>query len=156
MAGKARDPGVTNIRSTASPHWRRWLCPEHRCVAPVTSFAEPFRRADGRSEQVWFAADETRPLMWFAGIWARRTSVRNVKLGAETVDAFAILTCAPNREVREVHSKAMPVILGLGDIEQWLTAPANVAIKLQRPLPDGALREVARDEKEDPGGPGAS
>ena len=20
-----RDPGVTNIRNTASPHWRRWL-----------------------------------------------------------------------------------------------------------------------------------
>jgi len=24
-------PPVTNIRNTASPHWRGWLKPEHRC-----------------------------------------------------------------------------------------------------------------------------
>jgi putative SOS response-associated peptidase YedK len=153
LEGKARDPGVTNVRNAGSPHWRRWLGPEHRCVVPVTSFAEPFRRPDGRSEQVWFAADETRPLMWFAGLWVRWTSVRKVKLGVETVDAFAILTCAPNREVREVHPKAMPVLLGPSDLEQWLTAPIAAALKLQRPLPDGALRIVARGEKEDRGAP---
>lgn len=25
--GKKTDPGVTNIRNTKSPHWRRWLGP---------------------------------------------------------------------------------------------------------------------------------
>lgn len=41
LNGKAYDYGVTNIRNTASPHWRRWLGPESRCLIPATSFAEP-------------------------------------------------------------------------------------------------------------------
>ncbi len=31
---------VTNIRNTNSPHWRRWLKPESRCLVPVSSFSE--------------------------------------------------------------------------------------------------------------------
>lgn len=31
---RATDPGVTNVRNTASPHWRRWLGPANRCVVP--------------------------------------------------------------------------------------------------------------------------
>jgi putative SOS response-associated peptidase YedK len=60
IEGKKRDPGVTNIRNTTSPHWRVWLTPAHRCLVPLTSFAEPFRRSDGVSEQVWFALAEVR------------------------------------------------------------------------------------------------
>ena len=149
LAGKKRDPGVTNVRNTTSPHWRRWLGPESRCVVPFTSFAEPVRLADGRSEPVWFSRDESRPLMWFAGIWTRWRSVRKVKVGEETVDAYAILTCPPNAEVRDVHPRAMPVILGEDELEQWLTAPAAAALKLQRPLPDGSLSIVARGDPED-------
>jgi putative SOS response-associated peptidase YedK len=33
-------PPVTNIRNTASPHWRGWLKPENRCLVPANSFAE--------------------------------------------------------------------------------------------------------------------
>ena len=33
-------PPVTNIRNTASPHWRGWLKPENRCLVPFNSFAE--------------------------------------------------------------------------------------------------------------------
>jgi putative SOS response-associated peptidase YedK len=44
----------------------------------------------------------------------------------------------------------MPVILTRPDeIEAWLAAPIMEALKLQRPLPDGALRIVARGSKED-------
>jgi putative SOS response-associated peptidase YedK len=31
---------ITNIRNTASPHWRAWLSIEHRCVVPFNSFCE--------------------------------------------------------------------------------------------------------------------
>jgi putative SOS response-associated peptidase YedK len=31
---------VSNIRNTASRHWRGWLKPEHRCLMPANSFAE--------------------------------------------------------------------------------------------------------------------
>jgi putative SOS response-associated peptidase YedK len=30
----------TNIRNVRSPHWRRWMKPESRCLVPATSFSE--------------------------------------------------------------------------------------------------------------------
>ena len=52
--------------------------------------------------------------------------------------------------VAPVHPKAMPVILTTeADREAWMTAPAEEALKLQRPLPDGVLEIVAAGEKED-------
>ena len=49
-----------------------------------------------------------------------------------------------------IHPKAMPVILTTQDeIDRWLTAPAEVALQLQRPLPDDVLQIVARGERKD-------
>jgi putative SOS response-associated peptidase YedK len=88
----------------------------------------------------------------FAGIWTRWTSVRKVKEGETTNDLFGFLTTEPNREVGEIHPKAMPVILtARQEIDLWMTAPAEDALKLQRPLADGALTVVARGKKEDEG-----
>ena len=84
LAGKKVDRGVTNIRQTTSSHWRGWLGPEHRCLVPFTSFAENETLPDGSRPTVWFAFDESRPLAFFAGIWATWTSVRKVKEGPVT------------------------------------------------------------------------
>jgi putative SOS response-associated peptidase YedK len=44
----------------------------------------------------------------------------------------------------------MPVILTTdAEIEQWMTAPAEQALELQRSLPDGTLKIVATGEKKD-------
>jgi hypothetical protein len=97
---------------------------------------------------VWFAFDESRPLAFFAGIWTRWTSVRKVREGVTENDLFAFLTTEPNAVVAPIHPKAMPVILTTDyEIETWLTAPASTAMQLQRPLPDDALKVVARGEK---------
>jgi putative SOS response-associated peptidase YedK len=44
----------------------------------------------------------------------------------------------------------MPVILTTPEAcDAWMAAPTVEALTLQRPLPDGALRIVAREEKQD-------
>ncbi|WP_119422135.1 SOS response-associated peptidase [Desertibaculum subflavum] len=153
LKGRNSDPGVTNVRNTASPHWRRWLGVESRCVVPFTSFSEPEPQADGSRPPAWFALGPDRPLAVFAGIWVGGwKSVRKVKEGETVNDLFAFLTCEPNKEVGAIHPKAMPVILTTPEeIEQWMRAPAAEALKLQRPLADGALQIVARGKKEDAG-----
>jgi len=144
---KARRQERANV---ASPHWRRWLGVERRCVVPFTSFSENETLPDGKKAPVWFAFDETRPLAFFAGIWTRWTSVRKVKEGETTNDLYAFLTTDANAEVGAIHPKAMPVILTTTEeIEIWMTAPAPEVLKLQRPLPDGALKIVAKGEKID-------
>ncbi len=97
---------------------------------------------------VWFALDESRPLAFFAGLWTRWRSVRKVKEGETTNDLFGFLTTEPNAEVKAIHPKAMPVILTTqAEVETWLTAPAGDALALQKPLPDGALKIVARGDR---------
>ncbi len=150
LKGRKTDPGVTNVRNVASPHWRRWLGPDHRCLVPFTSFSEYGTGPGGAKVPVWFALDDDRPLAFFAGIWTRWTSVRKVRQGEVTADLYAFLTTDANATVGTIHPKAMPVILtDPDDLATWLTAPATDALRLQRPLPDDALRIVARGERSD-------
>jgi putative SOS response-associated peptidase YedK len=150
LKGRATDPGVTNVRNTASPHWRRWLGLANRCVVPFTSFSEYETGPDGKKIPVWFALGEDRPLAAFAGIWTNWTSVRKVKEGEVTCDHFAFLTTEANAEVAPIHPKAMPVIFTTEEeVDIWLNAPTQVALELQRPLADGKLRIVAKGERTD-------
>ena len=120
---------------------------------PFTSFSENEALPDGSKPPVWFATGETRPLAFFAGIWTRWTSVRKVKEGETTNDIFAFLTTEPNIEVGAIHAKAMPAVLTTREeIDLWKMAPTLEALKLQRPLADGALMIVGRGEKKDGGG----
>jgi putative SOS response-associated peptidase YedK len=155
MPGPAQYGGrpVTNIRNTHSPHWRRWLDPAHRCLVPATAFSE-WEDTKPKKTPVWFARSEARPLFAFAGLWTRWHGSRGPK--SDPVEGehelFGFLTCEPNAVVAPVHPKAMPVLLTTAEeMDAWLEAPWEVARELQRPLPDEALRIVARGSRKDPG-----
>lgn len=150
MKGKKVERGITNVRNTASTHWRRWLGVDSRCVVPFTSFCEYDTRVGKNREPVWFALDESRPLAFFAGIWTHWTSVRKLAEGETTNDLFGFLTTEANAVVAPIHPKAMPVILTEpAQIETWLTAPAAEALQLQQPIANDRLAIVARGEKSD-------
>jgi putative SOS response-associated peptidase YedK len=142
---------ITNIRNAKSPHWRRGLQPASRCVVPFTSFCE-YADTKPRKTPTWFALNDDRPLAVFAGIWTTWHGRRGTKVNPVEGEhqLFGFLTTEANAEVGAVQPKAMPVILTTrAEIEQWMTAPAEEALKLQRPLPSGTLKIVATGEKED-------
>jgi putative SOS response-associated peptidase YedK len=146
---------VTNIRNVGSPHRRRRLGVESRCVAPFSSFSENEVLPDGSRPPVWFAVDQNRRWLFYGPLDALDLSSEGQ--GRETtIDLYVVLTTAPNAEVKAIHPKAIPVILTtLAQVETGPAAPAKDALTPQRPLPDGSLRIVARgDRTGDP--PGAA
>lgn len=150
---KPRNPYLTNVRNTQSRYWRTWLKkPEQRCLVPVTSFAEPDNNQGPKSIWTWFAQDETRPLMFFAGIWREWEGDRGTKaapdIGKHLV--FSFLTTDASPDAAPIHPDATPVLLlDEGAREMWMHGDVEMALSLQRPPPAGALKIVATGEKQD-------
>lgn len=141
LADKKVDKGVTNVRNTKSPHWRRWLSLANRCLVPLSAFCEP-DQVGGSRRPIWFAPADDQPLAYFAGIKVENwTSTRKLKEGEITCDLYGFLTTTANADVAAYHDKAMPVILTtMEECATWLRAPWEEAQDLQRPLPSGALK----------------
>src|SRR5208337_5030365 len=124
-------------------------------IVPAISFCE-YADTKPRKTPMWFALSEDRPLFAFAGLWTPWRGVRWPKSAPIEGDheLFGFLTTEANAIVAPVHPKAMPVILTTPDeVDLWLTAETAEALALQRPLPDEALRIVAKGEREDPAPP---
>jgi putative SOS response-associated peptidase YedK len=141
---------VTNIRNTASSHWRPVLGEAHRCLVPFTAFSE-YEDASPKGKKVirWFAPPD-RGMAFFAGIWGQwfgdYGSKKEPNEGTHTL--FSFLTTDANELVRPVHAKAMPVVLrSQAEQEEWLSAPASEVAQIQsRVLSKDAL-EIVGDEE---------
>jgi putative SOS response-associated peptidase YedK len=100
----------------------------------------------------WFGLSKDRPLFFFAGIWREWSGTRGTKADPVVGDhlLYSFLTCDPNKVVKPIHAKAMPVILTTPEEwKMWLNAPVEQALKLQRPLDDKLLKIVASGERKD-------
>ena len=63
---------------------------------------------------------------------------------------YSFLTSEPNGIVVPIHPRAIPGILTTAEeYEVRLTAPADEALRLQRPLPDDLLEIVAEGSRSD-------
>lgn len=95
----------------------------------------------------WFARDEEKCPMFFAGIHVPHwQSVKKVKDGLTTDDLYGFLTTDPNHVVKPIHEKAMPVLLlTREDTDIWMNAPWDDAKDLARPLPGDALIISSRE-----------
>ena len=123
---------------------------EQRCLVPVTSFAEPdpaSKQEGGNVPNAWFAHDDEKSLMFFAGIHVPQwKSVRKVRDGLTIDDLYGFLTTDPNDLVKPIHGKAMPVLLlTKEDTDIWMRAPWDEAKHLVRPLQNDALIISSRE-----------
>lgn len=138
------DAGLTNVRNTASSHWRALLDPPNRCLVPFNAFSEPDQDYQGTRKPIWFALDHDQPLAFFAGVHRPQWSgVRKLKTGPEVIDLMAFLTTESAEPVKTYHRKAMPVILTTEEERDlWMRGPWDEARALQRALPDGMLAVI--------------
>ena len=108
-----------------------------RCAVPVSGFYE-WRRTGDRKEPYHVVRSDGAPML-LAGIYAERRDLNSV----------AILTCAPNERMAELHDR-MPVVLDPGDLALWLDpaiqSPSDVA-HLLGPCPNEWLRAYPVDPR---------
>jgi putative SOS response-associated peptidase YedK len=110
------------------------------------------RRYEAAQDADVVRAAEDRPLFALAGLWTPWRGVRGPKSAPVegNHELFGFLTTEANAVVAPIHPKAMPVILrSAEEADRWLEAETADALALQRPLPDDALRIVAKGERED-------
>ena len=130
----------TNVRHPKSAPWKGRFETGLRCLVPADTFGE-YQDGPSPKPRRWFARPGGQPL-FFAGTWMAWEGARGPKKAPVVGrhELFTILTTAANAVVKPVHAKAMPVLLtSEADIETWLTAPTEEALKLQKPAPDDAV-----------------
>jgi putative SOS response-associated peptidase YedK len=103
-----------------------------RCLIPASGFYEWQPTPHGK--QPWFIRAESGVVLALAGVWDSWRTPEGAIL-----ETCAIVTTEANDLLRRLHER-MPVIIGPGDYEAWLSAPPADALAVARPFPSGKLR----------------
>jgi putative SOS response-associated peptidase YedK len=123
----ARPKPVNNARmdKMGSPFWKRWFeNPAHRCLIPITEFAEAMGET-GHKTRLWFSLKD-EPIFAWAGLWRDSNEWGKVYTGCMT---------EANDAIRPYHDR-MPVLLERGDWDNWMTADAATVMGFQGLLRD--------------------
>jgi putative SOS response-associated peptidase YedK len=99
-----------------------------RCLIPVSGFYEWRKMPSGRRAPHWIGMKDRAPFA-LAGIWKEIT---NAKTG-ELLDAYLVITCAPNELMEQLHDR-MPLIIDPADYDRWLSAD-RPPLDLLKPYP---------------------
>lgn len=131
--GRRRELINLRAETALAGGWLARLLDGQRALLPASYFFE-WRGRGQRRRPVAIAHRDG--LMAFAGVLGRRVEPGT----GEVRPAVAILTCAPNRVVAEIHDR-MPVVLGPEAWERWLDPSATTGdlAALLVPCPDEAL-----------------
>lgn len=102
-----------------------------RALVPVDGWYE--WTGERRKKTPWQIARKDGGVIAFAAIADRWDAP-----GGRIVDQVAVVTCAPNADVRDIHHR-MGVILRRDQFDAWLTGPEKQAAALMKPFTDGQL-----------------
>ena len=99
-----KPPYLTNVRNTESRYWLPWLRAEHRCWYLRPALLNPTSNQGARSIWTWFARDESRPLMFFAGIWREWEGTRGTRAEPATGNhkLFSFITTDASPDVSPI------------------------------------------------------
>jgi putative SOS response-associated peptidase YedK len=97
-----------------------------RAASAFSEYAPEPKPLTKKKDAVWFALNDDRPLVAYAGIWTEFRGDRGTKSkpipGPHNVYGF--LTTSPNSIVEPIHPKAMPVILTTEEERDvWMRRP---------------------------------
>ena len=116
---------VNNARTDklSTSFWSRWTDPAHRCLIPVSAYAEAVGQK-GRMTEAWMNVPG-ESLFAVAGIW---------RPSAEWGDCYSMIMTEAAGVAASVHRR-MPVILAAYDHASWLEQELHDALDLCRPWP---------------------
>jgi putative SOS response-associated peptidase YedK len=124
---------------TSKPSFREAF-KRRRCLVPASGFYEWKDRAGQKYPHLIQLPEDA--LFALAGLWERWQD----KQTGESVESFAILTCAANQVVAQLHDR-MPVIIERKDFPAWFDLGNPNAADILKPFPAERMRVMPVNRK---------